>query len=65
MNAQLPAVVSRGGNSGNSERISVQKEKSCTKFFFDMRNDLNDLKSLTSELIKNRGSQSFRIMSKI
>ncbi len=35
MNAQLPAVVSRGkemvGNSGCE--ISIRKEKSCTKFF--------------------------------
>jgi hypothetical protein len=26
------------------------------KILFDMRNDINDLKSLTSELIKNRGT---------
>jgi hypothetical protein len=33
MNAQLPAVVSRQGNSGILAQISVQKEKLCTKFF--------------------------------
>ena len=29
------------------------------KILFDMRNDINDLKSLTSELIKNRGTGGF------
>lgn len=55
MNANLPAVVqkSQGGNSGSdfgSEREIMYK------ILFDMRNDINDLKSLTSELIKNRGN---------
>lgn len=58
MNANLPAVVhkSQGGNSGSdfgSEREIMYK------ILFDMRNDLNDLKSLTSELIKNRGTSEF------
>lgn len=55
MNANLPAVVQKnsGGNSGSdfgSEREIMYK------ILFDMRNDINDLKSLTSELIKNRGN---------
>lgn len=55
MNAHLPAVVqkSSGGSSGSdfgSEREIMYK------ILFDMRNDINDLKSLTSELIKNRGN---------
>ncbi len=55
MNANLPAVVqkSSGGNAGSdfgSEREIMYK------ILFDMRNDINDLKSLTSELIKNRGN---------
>jgi hypothetical protein len=29
-----------------------------------MRNDINDLKSLTSELIKNRGTADLSIMRK-
>ena len=59
MNAQLPAVVSRGGNSGNSGADFGSEREIMYKILFDMRNDLNDLKSLTSELIKNRGNQSF------
>ena len=59
MNAQLPAVVSRGGSSGNSGADFGSEREIMYKILFDMRNDLNDLKSLTSELIKNRGSQSF------
>ncbi len=51
--SQLPAVIAKGGISSNefhSEREIMYK------ILFDMRNDLNDLKSLTSELIKNRGN---------
>ena len=59
MNAHLPAVVSRGGNSGNSGADFGSEREIMYKILFDMRNDLNDLKSLTSELIKNRGNQSF------
>src|SRR5690606_24713878 len=54
MQSQLPAVIQKGGgissNEFNSEREIMYK------ILFDMRNDLNDLKSLTSELIKNRGN---------
>ncbi len=53
IHSQLPAVIQKGGgissNEFNSEREIMYK------ILFDMRNDLNDLKSLTSELIKNRG----------
>ena len=59
MNAQLPAVVSRQGNGGNSSSDFGSEREIMYKILFDMRNDLNDLKSLTSELIKNRGNQSF------
>ena len=55
MQSQLPAVIQKGGgissNEFNSEREIMYK------ILFDMRNDLNDLKSLTSELIKNRGNE--------
>lgn len=54
---QLPAVIQKGGgissNEFNSEREIMYK------ILFDMRNDLNDLKSLTSELIKNRENSDF------
>ena len=59
MNAQLPAVVSRQGNSGNSSSDFNSEREIMYKILFDMRSDINDLKSLTSELIKNRGNQSF------
>jgi DNA-binding NtrC family response regulator len=57
MQTQLPAVIQKGGgissNEFNSEREIMYK------ILFDMRNDLNDLKSLTSELIKNRENSDF------
>lgn len=59
MNAQLPAVVSRQGNNGNSNSDFNSEREIMYKILFDMRSDINDLKSLTSELIKNRGSQNF------
>ncbi len=59
MNAQLPAVIQKksGGSNGSSDFGS--EREIMYKILFDMRNDLNDLKSLTSELIKNRGNGEF------
>ncbi|ALR32255.1 MULTISPECIES: sigma-54-dependent Fis family transcriptional regulator [Chryseobacterium] len=54
MDAHLPMVV----NTPNSQKqtdFSSEREI-MYKILFDMRNDINDLKSLTSELIKNRGT---------
>lgn len=51
---QLPAVIQRG-NAVSSNEFHSEREI-MYKILFDMRNDLNDLKSLTSELIKNRGN---------
>ncbi len=48
----LPAVIQKSG-SGNSADFGSEREI-MYKVLFDMRNDINDLKSLTSELIKNR-----------
>ncbi len=59
MNAQLPAVISRPGNGGGSSSDFNSEREIMYKILFDMRSDINDLKSLTSELIKNRGSQNF------
>ena len=53
---QLPVVVNTPTATGNdfgSEREIMYK------ILFDMRNDLNDLKALTSELIKTKGSSEF------
>ncbi|AYO56679.1 sigma-54-dependent Fis family transcriptional regulator [Chryseobacterium sp. 6424] len=58
MNAHLPAVVQRN-NSGSSNSDFGSEREIMYKILFDMRNDLNDLKSLTSELIKNRGNSDF------
>lgn len=57
MNAQLPVVVQKNTTSGNGDFGS--EREIMYKILFDMRNDLNDLKSLTAELIKNRGNTEF------
>ncbi|TXI90149.1 MAG: sigma-54-dependent Fis family transcriptional regulator [Chryseobacterium sp.] len=54
METHLPMVV-------NTQSIPKQNDfgserEIMYKILFDMRNDINDLKSLTSELIKNRGT---------
>lgn len=54
MQTQLPAVVQKE-NAVSSNEFHSEREI-MYKILFDMRNDLNDLKSLTSELIKNRES---------
>ncbi|WP_285269697.1 sigma-54 interaction domain-containing protein [Kaistella rhinocerotis] len=50
----LPAIVQK--NSGSGSQDFGSEREIMYKILFDMRNDLNDLKSLTSELIKNRGN---------
>ena len=55
MNSNLPVVVQKN-NSGNSGSDFGSEREIMYKILFDMRNDINDLKSLTSELIKNRGN---------
>ncbi len=57
MNANLPAVVQKLGPGHVSSSEFHSEREIMYKILFDMRNDLNDLKSLTSELIKNRGSE--------
>jgi transcriptional regulator with PAS, ATPase and Fis domain len=54
METHLPMVV----NTPNSQKQSDfgSEREIMYKILFDMRNDINDLKSLTSELIKNRGA---------
>ncbi len=58
MNANLPAVIQKNSGGISSSEFNSEREI-MYKILFDMRNDINDLKSLTSELIKNRGSQNF------
>ena len=69
MNSNLPVVVQKN-NSGNSGSDFGSDREIMYKILFDMRNDINDLKSLTSELIKNRGnadlsSQEKNLISRI
>ena len=54
MDSHLPMVVN---NPNSQKQTDFGNEREIMyKILFDMRNDINDLKSLTSELIKNRGT---------
>ncbi|MBL1221426.1 sigma-54-dependent Fis family transcriptional regulator [Chryseobacterium sp. L7] len=54
METHLPMVVN---NQGAQKQNDFGSEREIMyKILFDMRSDINDLKSLTSELIKNRGT---------
>ena len=56
---QLPAVIQKNNvSSGSSSEFNSEREI-MYKILFDMRTDLNDLKSLTSELIKNKDQTDF------
>jgi len=52
------ASFSNHSKTNNNSDFSSEREI-MYKILFDMRNDINDLKSLTSELIKNRGTGEF------
>lgn len=54
--ANLPAVVQKNQPGSISTSEFHSEREIMYKILFDMRNDINDLKSLTSELIKNRGT---------
>ncbi|MDQ1098066.1 MULTISPECIES: sigma-54 interaction domain-containing protein [Chryseobacterium] len=54
MESHLPMVVNTPNNAKQND-FSTEREI-MYKILFDMRNDINDLKSLTSELIKNKGT---------
>lgn len=56
LHTHLPAVVHQANNGISSHEFNSEREI-MYKILFDMRNDINDLKSLTSELIKNRGAE--------
>ena len=59
MNSNLPVVVQKN-NSGNSGSDFGSEREIMYKILFDMRNDINDLKYLTSEHIKNRGNADLK-----
>jgi DNA-binding NtrC family response regulator len=54
MDAHLPMVINQPGTPKQSD--FGNEREIMYKILFDMRSDINDLKSLTSELIKNRGT---------
>lgn len=54
MESHLPMVVNTPNNIKQNDFGS--EREIMYKILFDMRNDINDLKSLTSELIKNKGT---------
>ncbi|MFC6269113.1 sigma-54 interaction domain-containing protein [Frigoriflavimonas asaccharolytica] len=56
---QLPAVINKNGEASNSSSEFSNEREIMYKILFDMRNDINDLKSLTSELIKNKDNSDF------
>lgn len=62
MQTQLPAVIQKG-NAVSSNEFHSERDI-MYKILFDMRSDLNDLKSLTSELIKNRENSDFSSQEK-
>jgi len=64
MNANLPAVVQKNTLSGNQSSDFSSERDIMYKILFDMRNDINDLKSLTSELIKNKGNSDLSLQEK-
>ena len=62
MDAHLPMVVN---NQQTQKQSDFGNEREIMyKILFDMRNDINDLKSLTSELIKNRGTSDLSSQEK-
>lgn len=58
MQTNLPAVVQKNQQGTLSSSEFHSEREIMYKILFDMRNDINDLKSLTSELIKNRGASN-------
>lgn len=55
MVSNAPMVINQPNQNNNHGDFNNEREI-MYKILFDMRNDINDLKTLTSELIKNRGA---------
>ncbi len=64
MNSNLPAVVQKNNLGGNQGSDFGSERDIMYKILFDMRSDINDLKSLTSELIKNKGNSDLSLQEK-
>ncbi|WP_028121008.1 sigma-54 interaction domain-containing protein [Epilithonimonas tenax] len=63
INANLPAVIAKANGAGTTGDFGSERDI-MYKILFDMRNDINDLKSLTSELIKNKGNSDLSLQEK-
>jgi len=55
MVSNAPMVISQPNQNNNNSDFNNEREI-MYKVLFNMRSDINDLKTLTSELIKNRGA---------
>ncbi|WP_411897670.1 sigma-54 interaction domain-containing protein [Elizabethkingia occulta] len=55
MVSNAPMVITQPNQNSNNTDFNNEREI-MYKILFDMRSDINDLKTLTSELIKNRGA---------
>ncbi|MCL1667432.1 sigma-54 dependent transcriptional regulator [Elizabethkingia ursingii] len=55
MVSNAPMVITQPNQSNSNSDFNNEREI-MYKILFDMRSDINDLKTLTSELIKNRGA---------
>ncbi|MCT4012838.1 sigma-54-dependent Fis family transcriptional regulator [Elizabethkingia anophelis] len=56
MVSNAPMVIAQPNQNSNSGGDFNNEREIMYKILFDMRSDINDLKTLTSELIKNRGA---------
>ncbi len=60
----LPAVIAKDQQSSVSSSEFHSEREIMYKILFDMRNDINDLKSLTSELINHRNDDGLNSQEK-
>ena len=59
-NSQKSNLTSSNKKETRAQVISVTNVKYYTRYLFDMKNDLNDLKKLTMELMKNDNMSEFQ-----
>lgn len=55
-NKNFPTLINNGSTNGNSGSDFANEREILYKVLFDMRNDINDLKKLTLELMENGDS---------
>ncbi|WP_454059790.1 sigma-54 interaction domain-containing protein [Elizabethkingia ursingii] len=64
MVSNAPMVITQPNQNNNNSDFNNEREI-MYKILFDMRSDINDLKTLTSELIKNRGTSDLSNQEKM